>query len=268
MPVKPPDSFVKYVKAEIEQSISDRFEKIVARYPERLAVQGRSGSLTYDGLNRAANKLAHAILRERGRVGEPVGLLLGQQPAITAILALLKAAKFYTPLAPSHPPERLSSILQFCQIKVLITDSKHFRLAKDLAGNECNLICIDGLDPRLSTENLHLTVPPDAIAAVVHTSGSTGRPKGVIQNHLTVLHRVMIGANSSCICPEDRVSFIISPDYSASIRNLFVALLNGAAVYPFNLVEEGVTQLSDWLSREKLTIYTSVATKKCSWCRF
>jgi non-ribosomal peptide synthetase component F len=58
----PSGSFVEFKKEEIEQSIPDRFERQVARYPDRIAVKTRGHTFTYDELNRAANRVAHAIL--------------------------------------------------------------------------------------------------------------------------------------------------------------------------------------------------------------
>ncbi len=51
----PTGTFVEFRKEEIEQSIPDRFEQQVRRYPDRLAVKSRTQALTYDELNKAAN---------------------------------------------------------------------------------------------------------------------------------------------------------------------------------------------------------------------
>jgi len=62
----PSGTFVEFRKEEIEQSIPDRFEKIVRLYSERLAVKTRDHAFTYDDLNKAANRVARAILAQRG----------------------------------------------------------------------------------------------------------------------------------------------------------------------------------------------------------
>jgi acyl-coenzyme A synthetase/AMP-(fatty) acid ligase len=41
---------------------------------------------------------------------------------------------------------------------------------------------------------------------------------------------------------------------------MFLALLNGAALLPFDLYEEGLTRLSRWLEEEGITVYSCVAT--------
>src|SRR5882762_10496592 len=71
----PTGTFVEFKQEEIEQSIPDRFERQVARYPQRVAVRTRSHTFTYAELNRAANRVAHAIL-DQSEVGQqPVALL-------------------------------------------------------------------------------------------------------------------------------------------------------------------------------------------------
>src|SRR5262249_20209713 len=98
----------------------------------------------------------------------------------------------------------------------------------------------------------------DALAAVFYTSGSTGRAKGVMQTHRNVLHRAMVDTNQFHIGPEDRLSLLTSPGYSASLRPLFSALLNGAEACPFKVANNGLTAFAEWLSRERITIYNSV----------
>src|SRR3990172_3749749 len=47
----PSGSFVEFDKEEVEQSIPDRFEQMVRRYPERIAVKTKNYTLTYAELN-------------------------------------------------------------------------------------------------------------------------------------------------------------------------------------------------------------------------
>jgi non-ribosomal peptide synthetase component F len=68
----PSGSFTEFSKEDVEQSIPDRFEQIVAQYPDRIAVKTRQHALTYDALNNAANRIAQAILAQLGESSEPV----------------------------------------------------------------------------------------------------------------------------------------------------------------------------------------------------
>jgi non-ribosomal peptide synthetase component F len=57
----PSGTFVEFPIEETEQSIPQRFENIVALYPSCPAVKANGQCLTYDELNRFANRIAHAL---------------------------------------------------------------------------------------------------------------------------------------------------------------------------------------------------------------
>ena len=61
---KPIEEFVPSSIGDSESSICERFERIVRRYPDRLAVKMGDRALTYDALNRYANRIARAILAQ------------------------------------------------------------------------------------------------------------------------------------------------------------------------------------------------------------
>jgi non-ribosomal peptide synthetase component F len=92
----PSGSFLEFKKEEIEQSIPDRFEEQVRKYPRRIAVKTPDHELTYDELNKTANCVARAILAQRGEGQEPVVLLLDKDASlVVAILGVLKAASVH-----------------------------------------------------------------------------------------------------------------------------------------------------------------------------
>ena len=86
----PSGTFIPFPHAAIEQSIPERFEQQVQRYPERLALQYAGQTWTYTELDRYANRIAHAILALDDTPQVPVALLFAQgAQVIAAILGLL-----------------------------------------------------------------------------------------------------------------------------------------------------------------------------------
>jgi amino acid adenylation domain-containing protein len=255
----PNGSFVEFSRAESGQSIPERFEKIVQQYPDRVAIKTKNHLLTYKELNDAANRMAHRILSERGTKTEPVPLLMEHDaPVIGALLGILKAGKFYVPLDPSLPHLRMQYILEDLQATSIVTNNKNAALAKSLAGTALDLFNIDDFngpanDPRIQ-------ISPDSLCWVIYTSGSTGKPKGVMQNHRNVLHFMMNYTNALHICVYDRLTLLYSFSVNGGAHDIFAALLNGAAVFPLDLKEEGFTRLGGWLVKEAITIYHSVPT--------
>ncbi|MFQ5681991.1 MAG: AMP-binding protein [Candidatus Binatia bacterium] len=257
----PTGKFIEFKRDEIEQSIPDRFEQMVRKYPNRLAVKTGTHQFTYDELNKAANRVARAIVGQCGERHKQVALLFEHNaPMIGAILGALKARKMYVPLDPLYPLSRTAYILKDSQAGLIVTNTKNLSLAKRLVQGPVSLINIDRVTTSLSAKNLDLSLSSDPLAYILYTSGSTGQPKGVVQNHRNVLHEVMLYTNTLRICPDDRMTLFYSYSVNGSVRGIFGPLLNGAAVYPFDIKHEGLANLADFLIREEITFYISVPT--------
>ena len=256
----PSGTFIEFKKDEIEQSVPSRFEQQVCNYPNRLAIKTNKEELTYRELNQAANRVAHVVMERCGTEEEPMALMFEQgSQAITAILGVLKAGKIFVSLDPRYPHSRISYMVKELEARLILTNSLNLSKARELATDRCELINVDELDPGLSTENPRRPISPDAIVSIVYTSGSTGQPKGVMQNHRNLLYSIMLNTNALHISSLDRLSFLHTPTIGAS-RDIFGALLNGAALYPFDLQIEGVGRLAKWLIQNEITIYHSVPT--------
>jgi amino acid adenylation domain-containing protein len=256
----PTKSFIEFKREDIERSIPDRFEEQVRRYPHRLAVKTKIQSLTYQQLNVASNKVAHSILARRGQSDEPIALLSKQGVSmIVASLGVLKAGRPYVPINSSLPRAKAIQILKAVEARLVVTDDDQISVAHELAGGSSNVLNVDDLNSDLSGDNPGISISPDQIAYINYTSGSTGEPKGVVWNHRNELFGTRVKTKELHISPDDRVSLLRSNNVGAA-RDMFLALLNGAALLPFDLNEEGLTYLGNWLLEEDITVYTCVAT--------
>ena len=207
----PTGTFIEFKPEEIDQSIADRFEDQVRKHANRLAVKSGHNEFTYAELNQAANRIAHAILAERGDREEQVGLLQQHGAgAIIATLGALKAGKTYVPLDSTAPNARNRHILEHAQVGLVVADDANFSLARDLARDELPVMNMGALEPGLSVENPGLKIPSDRHAYIMYTSGSTGEPKGVVQTHKNVLYKNMGWVNVIHISPSDRLSLLRS----------------------------------------------------------
>jgi len=242
----PTGTFIVFREEEIEQSIPDRFEQQVRKYPDRLAVVDGNSSLTYGELNRQANRVAHAVLALSGAENEPVALLF--EPSLSiypAVLGALKAGKSYVPLDASLPESRNSYILENSQSRLLITSTPNCALAQRLALNRSQLLNVDELDSALDTGNPDFPISPDSLAWIIYTSGSTGQPKGVFHNHRNLLHMMMNYTNHFGICPEDRLSLLSSYSVHVGTYGAFMSLVNGATLYPRDTRKLGIAGMAD-----------------------
>ena len=252
--------FSEFKIDDTNQTIAQRFEQQVRRYPDRLAVKYEKRALTYAELNRTTNQIAHAILKHAGAEQAPVALYCGAGlSTIVASLAALKAGKTFAPLDGRLPITATKEILTSLAARVVITDKKHSRLARQLAEKRARIIDIDDLDAGASTNDPLLTISPDAIAYINFTSGSTGAPKGVMWNHRSELFGIRTKTNALRIVPNDRISLLRAHNVGAA-RDMFLALLNGAALITLDLDESGLAALGKWLRDEEVSIFSCVAT--------
>ncbi len=259
--VHPTGRFTPFPPAALETSIARRFEAQAARHPDRLALKTRRHALTYAELDAVANRIARAIAAHPGTAGDPVALIFDPGPlAIAAMLAALKAGRPYVPLDPSYPLARLDYIIRDSTASLVLTEASHAAaLARTLVGDAAPIVDVESLD-EAPAGPLAIASDPQAPALVIYTSGSTGQPKGVVQTHRTMLHDVMHYTNSGHFCPEDRFLLLSSISFADSLRTIYGSLLNGAALFPFDLRGEGLGALAAWMIEQRITIYRSIPT--------
>jgi amino acid adenylation domain-containing protein len=242
-------------KAKIEQSITERFERIARQYPNRLAVKMGDRSLTYEDLNKAANRIAHAIFERHGQGSEPVALLFEHGiDVIAAIIAVIKTGKFYVALDPSAPRERVDYILKDSGARLIVTNVNNLDTAAGLSGGICVLLNVEDIGESFPVSNIGNLPSSTDLAVITYTSGSTGKPKGAAHTHQNWLSKLTVYTAHKRISPDDRVSLLHSLSFSASHGDLLVSLLNGASLLPFDIKAAGIHRLAKWLEAERITV--------------
>lgn len=138
----------------------------------------------------------------------------------------------------------------------IITDSANRGLAAQIVGKNHHLV---GFEEHSTgpAHNPEIKAAPDAVAFIIFTSGSTGRPKGVMQTHRNITHNVFRLTRGMGLQAEDRITLLASPSGGQGLSTMWCALLNGAALCPFPMVEKGVTGLADWVKENKITVFVS-----------
>ena len=248
----PSGTFIEFKKHDVEQSVPARFETIVHYYPDRIAVKAENQVVTYFELNAMANRIARSILDLRRPQSEPVPLLLDKRvEQIVSMLGVLKTGHFFVLLDSSSPTARIAETLRELGAGILLTDDQNIDLAQTIAGKAFRVIAVDSTNPS-SFQAPQRPIDPRAVANIRYTSGSTGRPKGVIQSHRNLLHQIMLYTNAYQICAQDRIS-VLTVNTGNTITSTFLALLNGAALLPFDIQKEGTNQLASWLLNERIT---------------
>jgi amino acid adenylation domain-containing protein len=209
------------------QSITARFEDVAGRAADAVAVSGRGMRLTYDVLNRSANRLARQILSCGVRPEDRVGFQVARGPEqVIVMLAILKAGCAYVPLDPAYPEERTSFMLDDSACPLVISAGTELPESVTAGRSHLNLDLRTGGDLPADDSNLS-QVEPSSLAYVIYTSGSTGRPKGVLIEHRGVVLLADSLAQFYADYHVRRHYQFFSLTFDASVWEVFFSLLNG-----------------------------------------
>ncbi|WP_263139965.1 non-ribosomal peptide synthetase [Pseudomonas sp. RIT-PI-AD] len=235
-----------------------RFERQAVRAPQAIAVSDGDRHLSYDQVNRMANRLARR-LGERGVGPESlVGVALGRSAElIVALLAVLKTGAAYVPLDPDYPVERLEYMIEDSGLELVLTRRDLLEHLPPMPARVSSL-CLDA-DPDLaacSDANLgDEPVAPDALAYVIYTSGSTGRPKGAQMTHGNVTR--LFEATDAWFGFDERDVWTLfhSFAFDFSVWEIFGALLHGGrlVIVPY-AVSRAPDQFARLLREEGVTV--------------
>ncbi|MEP6930550.1 MAG: amino acid adenylation domain-containing protein, partial [Flavobacterium sp.] len=261
--LKPTNSFDYFESIEIEQSIAQRFEKQVKRFPNRIAVYANQVCLTYIQLNHCSNYLAGQIQGKTNADTQRIALLLNHnETCVIGMLGVLKAGYTYVPIDSNSPLSRIQYIMEDSACKHLVCNALTLDVAQELAKEvkELAIVKIEENYDLPEVANVAHTVNSNTEAYILYTSGSTGLPKGVIQSQRNVLHFIRVYTNNIHIAVDDNLSVFSTYTFDASVKDIYGAILNGATVSIYDIVENGLETLPQWLLEQNISVIHMVPT--------
>ncbi|KAJ8206638.1 hypothetical protein LV159_008937, partial [Aspergillus fumigatus] len=211
--------------------VHDIIQEQAALHPDAPAICSWDGDLTYGELDALAHRLAHHLATLGIGPEVMVPLCFDKSTwAIVAMLAVLKAGGVFVPLGPSHPVERLKTILQDTSAEVVLASPVH---SKTFHGLVNAVIAVDGP----TVESLPAadgpacsSVRPNNAAFVIYTSGSTGVPKGVVLEHQALCTSSAAHGSAFGICRQSRVLQFAAYTFDTSVGDIFTTLQRGGCV--------------------------------------
>jgi amino acid adenylation domain-containing protein/non-ribosomal peptide synthase protein (TIGR01720 family) len=234
------------------------FEEQVRETPNAVALIAGPVSLSYEELNRRANRLAHTLMRFGVGPDIRVGICLDRSSElVVGILAILKAGGAYVPLDPAYPSSRLVSMLEDSEAAVLLTSERNaanlfndFRMPVVCADRDA---CTINAEP---DENPPCRAATHNLAYVIYTSGSTGRPKGVLVAHHGLLNLAQAQRELFELGPGERVLQFAPISFDASVSELFVTCCAGACLVLVPAEHRVGPDLARTLRDERITAVT------------
>jgi len=198
-------------------------EEQVKKTPRKTAVIAGDCTLTYDQLNRRANRIAHSLRKEGIGPGDLVIYMLPRNSHLpAAVLGILKAGAAYVPIAPDYPPERIEYMRQDCRARFIITEEN-----------------IDQLLSCPEEDNPNVAVSAQDLCYCIYTSGSTGNPKGVMLRHRNVVNYISENAlnvvNVNFTHQQTTIAAIDTCSFDIFVTETLLPLANG---FTFVLADE------------------------------
>ncbi|MBW2396429.1 MAG: AMP-binding protein [Deltaproteobacteria bacterium] len=183
------------------QSVAELLDATLAEHPDRLALVGRHGRLSYGQLDRAVNRAAGALaMLGIGATDRVAACLPNDVDIVIAFLATQRLGAIWVGLnRPLAGPEK-AHILRDCGARVyLAADEPRAEIEAERAELP-ELEHVIGVDPddasaewseRLRAAEAasppQVEIDPFAACAIAYTSGTTGFPKGAVHSQHNLL---------------------------------------------------------------------------------
>ncbi len=243
-------------------SLMDPVERWASRSPAAVALRDPAGDLTYDGLERAARRLATTLQGWSVSPGQHVVLLAPAVPEfVVAYLGIQAAGAVLVPMNTMSRADEIRYVLQDADVRAVLVWPDLGPAAAEAAA---------GLDVPLHELHQDLwgpDVPPvevvrrdvDDTAAILYTSGTTGRPKGAQLTVGNVLAAGEISGEISNGTPADRVGSALPLFHIfGQISVMMSALTAGCSLSLLHPFEPKA--MLDMIRRDRLTVIAGVPT--------
>ena len=210
--------------------------------PDTVAIRcdqgdGSSVAYTYAQLQRASNRLAHALRQLGVARGDRVGVVMPQRfETAVAHMALYQLGAVAMPLSMLFGPEALAYRLNDSSARVAIADENaiaHLLAARPECPQLQTIIAVgaaqgqgdaDWADALIAQPVTFTPVRTgaDAAAVLIYTSGTTGPPKGAL-----IPHRALIGNLSGFVASQNWFGFDARPPSLRKGERGLVGVLTG-----------------------------------------
>ena len=240
---------------------------IVARacaHGSGVAIRDRTGTHTYDQLDRASAHVAARLLEGRDDLNEArIAFLVTPGFDYVAVQwGIWRAGGIAVPLPLSHPPAELEYLLRDSDASIVIADADNAATVEPLAKQTsvafflCEALTTEPTNP---TNPTNAPTPPNRRALIVYTSGTTGRPKGVVTTHANLTAQIESLITAWEWTSADRTLLVLPLHHVHGILNVVCcALWSGATLEMLPKFDSETT----WnrLASGELTVLSAVPT--------
>ncbi|MCP4151329.1 MAG: amino acid adenylation domain-containing protein, partial [bacterium] len=250
-------------------TLREKFENCAAGNPDKIAVVYNHQKITYETLNREANRLARNILRGHTlNPGEIIAICMERSlEMIIAILGIIKTGAAYLSLDPTYPTDRIHHMLTDSRCEIVLADryrpryfenykGRHIDINKEwprtAAGGTKNAESKETAPP---AENPGITNKPGDTIYVIYTSGTTGVPNGALLTHGILTNLVQWQQTQTTIDNTLRSLQFTSTSFCVSFQEIMTTLTGPGELHLIGEIErQDIDYLMTTITRQKIEI--------------
>ena len=250
------------VKINFENAVL-AFEDSVEKNKNKIAVIAKDESITYDELNKRANKIAHSLIDLSVKTNDLVGLMIDRiANAYSLREGIMKSGAAFMSIDPKYPDDRVDYILKDSNAKYIVTKKEIYEERKNLLDNSnVKILFYDELLKNANDANPNVVIKSTDACYCLYTSGSTGKPKGVICMHggaVNIASDTNISVQTKVFTKDCSVVLgLAALTFDVSVGEHMIALHNGLTVALAS--EEEITNpllLCDMIIKNKVDGFT------------
>ncbi|WP_345025955.1 amino acid adenylation domain-containing protein, partial [Streptomyces sedi] len=213
-------------------------------------------TLTYQELHDHASQVAWWLRNHDAQPGQLVAIIMDKSwEQIVAAYGVLLSGAAYLPIDPNTPTERLTTLLQRSQTKLILTQTHHTTHLPNLP--HTTHLTLD--TPLPNTNTPHPTQTPNDLAYTLFTSGSTGEPKGAMLAHRGLINALEATIQEFNINPTDKILGLTALHHDMSLFDTFGILgAGGTLILPDPDKTRDATHWHHLINTHHITRWNSV----------
>ncbi|MCV6591913.1 MAG: AMP-binding protein [Silicimonas sp.] len=175
-------------------------------HPERLAIEGPDGALSYGAFHRLIETRAAQLAASGVGRGDRIAWLgFNRAEVFVLLFAAARLGALLVPLNWRLADGELSGVLEDCAPKIVFHDAKAEARAQALAPDQAQPVWPEESDAPPAPLSGHVDDP----LLIVYTSGSTGRPKGAVLTQAALRANAEMSIDAHGLTTEDRALVVL-----------------------------------------------------------